>query len=1296
MLGRSAWCGVVGIAVLAAVGPGCQEIDTERQALPKATLGDDIYGVMCDRLGAGAIAEDLTGASYHSICHYDAKGHYGDTIDESVLPPLRAEKAKAARRLAVAKMERMVAYRPLLVRAFNAAFPDVDIPDPGSDDPAATVRLHDALLRFTQDVTPLYDTNPYEAGQAPIMPMATDAFGRLFGAVESNDEARQALMRIAGRQGYRFHRVGMGAVRTLLAYPEMRPFVRAQLDVMGPSGTAVAELQNLLTTVKHEMLSADVTVAPEAPYLMVDAAAGQPNRPRSAMEVTARLLLDEHEDYRGTSGAPPRLLVRRDRRGFALPLGSNPGVAGTVPAPFVDTDADGFADVDGLGRFVGSDAAPLTIESPFAIPGVTVAPADDLGVPEGSPFAYVDASRTLLAALSRDMVALVDPNEYAGEGAAEPWLEESETLMYALSGLMVLAGPREAAQYDHAADAIVAAGEACPVSSEPNPITGEVLPCTEYQRFVGEESPIPDLVHAAGQVLAHPDSDIVLLGLMQLVEEHPNVVARVLGAALRIDQIAEEHDGLAAQGLEPKAELPYEIPVWDETAQVVSAMLQHPGLTAKLIAALADPVIVQTHTQPAQVTGPPAQHFGETLSAFMRFRDLYYYDPNDINGPAYNASDGWPSFANPHNEVDRTQPLTGDNRSMYERAIQLIYDGNRIRSCNKDGAKVYTGIGDIYYPPFSTYSECELFSFDNVGAVFLDSQLPSNHPKRFELEIKDGELQGLLDFIGSVTSQDAFLENASGIVGMTLHPTPVALSRLLFFGAHSEQFGNMPDHDVQNEGSDTAKFVTSSIEPLGTIVCTPNQNGVSHCSNAAMNDLARLRDRGVIFAWERLGFFQYLRPQLVAFAEVGCNADVSACDVDDYTGESFFLDLVTALWRHWPDMDHGSYCDHAAAKDHPRYCSGAGISHYEPILADAFLTDFIPAIHEFAVVASQMQVTVQRGPRKGEVISGPEVIEMLVKILFDQKWAADAGITDRKGSSSTTWTDGTPQQQLTVYSLFADALHRMDAAFDGSSDPAAAERRSKWKRARSKLVDQFLQVAGDGNAARFENPATSRALLALLGVLREQVNANCPDRETTGQCDWAKHELGKKLGDAISRPVFASAMDLADRLNQHEPARRELERFLSYALQDADNDALFGMLAALTDLVQLIASDADFAPIFRAVSNVASPSQSPDGPGCADRTIQVLKALSSDEYDRYHVMDYLLPALVTPMDGGAGLTPLEVIVDAIADIHRTDAALSTPLDADDYRFVMKTLREFMASDTRGMRQLYYIVEHRQE
>ena len=51
-------------------------------------------------------------------------------------------------------------------------------------------------------------------------------------------------------------------------------------------------------------------------------------------------------------------------------------------------------------------------------------------------------------------------------------------------------------------------------------------------------------------------------------------------------------------------------------------------------------------------------------------------------------------------------------------------------------------------------------------------------------------------------------------------------------------------------------------------------------------------------------------------------------------------------------------------------------------------------------------------------------------MIFDPEYASSVGMVDRYGNAGTQWVDGTPQGQVTVYSLFADALHEMDVAFD--------------------------------------------------------------------------------------------------------------------------------------------------------------------------------------------------------------------------------------------------------------------------
>jgi hypothetical protein len=828
------------------------------------------------------------------------------------------------------------------------------------------------------------------------------------------------------------------------------------------------------------------------------------------------------------------------------------------------------------------------------------------------------------------------------------------------------------------------------------------------------------LIHASGQLLADKDSDAILEGLLDLINNHEGVVARLAGAALRVREIALEHDALAKQGSETFAQMPYKTPIWDEVAAVMARITREPGLVKNLIAAFGDDAIITEYAG--------SKHMGETLSKFVSFRDEVTYlpqDPDDlnngINGPPLNVTTG--DKSPPKTPVDPTKPRTGKNRSCLQRSLQIIHDANNAKACNKQDAIIYgrfLGI-DVEYPLFGdTFDECELFSFDNLGAFYLGAILPDDHPKRSELKIDSDVLSGLLAAFGAFggNPDDIFLES-SEITGMTLHPSPRALNRLVFFGASSDHWGNLPDHDFLNQNTQTNKFVSGLIEPVSPSVCPMQPNGTRLCADE--KDLLRIRDANTIFLWEHFGFYDYLRPIMTVFANVSCVPDLSSCDVNDTRGEQIFIDIVDTLSRHWPGKEHGEECDSTGdAASNARYCSEAGVNTYEPILADAFKSDLIPALVEFSKVATEVSaITVKRGDSAGQVWTGGEVLERVTRFLFDTEYAASVGMVDRKGSKSTKWVDGRPQDQLTGYSLFADALRAIDVRFDsacacagkegqelidceGGYDACVADaerRKGQWKRSRSQIVDQFLAIEGEGPGAKFKNAATPKVLATLIELLREQLNANCPSREAPANvpCTWAKKELGDKLEETLSGPVFAALMDVQEALRADEASRRELERLLTYLLSAAsEDDAFQATLGSITDLMQLLANDGELSPIFRAVSGAAGAGDDPEGAGAGDTMVKVLKALTGDEYDKYHILDHVLPALVTPMDGdgGDGPAPIEVFMDTIAEVNQIDAAGGAPLVADDYKAIMGTVHDFMSSKTRGLEQFYFIVQNR--
>jgi len=357
------------------------------------------------------------------------------------------------------------------------------------------------------------------------------------------------------------------------------------------------------------------------------------------------------------------------------------------------------------------------------------------------------------------------------------------------------------------------------------------------------------------------------------------------------------------------------------------------------------------------------------------------------------------------------------------------------------------------------------------------------------------------------------------------------------------------------------------------------------------------------------------------------------------------------------------------------------------------VTDLVPALHAFAKTAAAVDVAIARGPNAGKKVNGAAIVELLVRILFSQEHAKKLKITTRGGKSGTAWVDGTPQGQVTVFSLFADALRQMDLRFEESSLPDAKERRAKWRRARSELVDRFLTVEGSGTSARFANRAVPVMLQTMLRLVREQTNARCPARETTLACTWAREDLGREVEAMLVAPGFAALADMGDALARSDAPRRELERFLVDRVTGADAPSVRrALLATLADGAGLVAAERAWTPLARAISGAARPRASTRGPGVLDRGLLLLDAATRDTVDPHHALDAVLPLLVLRRDSLRA--PLEVFADAIADVNRYDAAAIGPLDAQDHGFLLRTLRELLTSRTRGLAQLYSIVEKR--
>ena len=216
-----------GSLVLAACS---NDFDTTHVPPVRGSIGEEVYGIFCDRVSGQSLREDLNGASFHAVCH-KVGGSYADSVDEARLPPLTADAVDVnGKPVSVARVKALIRRRQDLIGAIDATFPDraVPIKDLTNPDPTKSCnapaasgegklgkQMADMMSRFMA----LYNDG--------TIPQSTESLGELMNAIQASPDAQAALARFGSRQGYRPVDVAFGAVRPMMAYPRLRDMANA-------------------------------------------------------------------------------------------------------------------------------------------------------------------------------------------------------------------------------------------------------------------------------------------------------------------------------------------------------------------------------------------------------------------------------------------------------------------------------------------------------------------------------------------------------------------------------------------------------------------------------------------------------------------------------------------------------------------------------------------------------------------------------------------------------------------------------------------------------------------------------------------------------------------------------------------------------------------------------------------------------------------------------------------------------------------------------------------------------------
>lgn len=1289
--------GLVGLVVLSAMTPACApELDTSRPAIARGSVGEEMFGVICDRVGAQALREDLTGDSFRGVCHRPQGGQFEDTVNVQKLPaidasavdesgnPVSVEKQRQSREAAVGRVEALARRRDDLVRALDATFPETKIPikdiDNADDKKSCNAPTKSGEGLLTNQIADMLGRmgELYNDG---TLPESTQSLARVMDAFKKSEEAQAAWARLSARQGYRPIDTALGATRPIIAYPHLRDLSNASLRLLSADsnpyqidpqrdedgrripvpGPSNAALNKMLEAAHEELLA--VKPDPKVAALTVTTdPAGRVvlSRPRDNVEMIKEILFTSDPAFGGQS---PAYIVKRDARGYAAISG------GSVPAPFVDGDNDGLPDVDESGRFKTADGS--LAPSPFPFPGSPTATRDPAGrALAGSRllYDYIDTSQTFAARMMSDMKALVVP---------DPELKH-ETLMDMLGGLHVAVGPR--------------------VQKSKGYASGKAVDYTA----ISPDSPMLDLVYAMGVILGDRTSDTTLALARELFATKPKEMARVTGAMIAAFDIAQKH---------PEAKIPREATFWDENIDVIGKIARHPGLLEDVLKALA---------------APESAQLGTIIARYANLKDEISYDRNDISGGPFNVTTN--SKSEMRTPVDRAQPSTGKNRSALYRFLSLVSDTTGVTACNKPGAKVHAkafGLSVDMPIGSGTYAECEAFKIDNLSAFYLDSIAnasqyePSDKPnKRGAFYLRNDTLrEGIALGIGAATV--GLMEDSSGITGFwtptgskTLAAKPAWLNRLVFFDLKNDTTNATTNRfikDLQGEFIGTSVCAERVInDPLpGALDAAPDGKirGLRNCPDGQW-----LQQRGAntLFTWENFGFYDAVRPLLGAFVKNG--------------REDLFLELSNSTYKHWPGVEASQdECRLAGNKQCPR----AGMNSYEPLIAEALAGDVLPALTELARALENLPITrcdavnpTTKACTATTAVSGIDVAAAATRALFDPDYAKTTlQLKDRKGATTAKRNDGSTVAQVTPAYLLTNALGSIDIAFDTyeQQHPEDLERRANWRRARSQLVDQFMGVTGARATSTFANPTMSKMTPVIIDMLRAQLNARCPKSFTPPyeKCTWARDELAKKAEETLTGPLMSTGLDMMEGLRADKDGRREMEVLMQYLLDAASkNDALASMLASSNDLLQVLRDDENLVPLFHVLASAMDASVKDDKghvkrKSLVDAQMALLARVSGRYFDKEgveickreidpnQVLAVALGNLVTPIKEGSfkGQSPLEVVIDVIADVNRSDPTqpYEGTLNRSDYAFVSENVVDFLLNKERGLEQFYEVI-----
>ncbi len=345
------------------------------------TVGEEVYGVLCDRIVAQNIPEDLGGAQYHSTCHKDYYGNYAKP--EQVEATTYKDPGQEANRLARGRVSALANRRPDLIEVFDTVF--------ANQDAGFLADLKAMLVRMT----PLYDHQ---------IPNFTNTLAQALTSIDASSDARQGLTRVLNHTGYNQSTSTGGLLAAIVSQDSMPKVLDDTYRLFGVGAANEKTLKQFLFALQVS--------AQQAPSAGRDAA----SQSNILASVLTQVALKESPDLAGNG--PSVLTAKRDACGMVA--------FSNLVSPYV-SGADGCAQTDPFGRFIDAKGQLINAPAPFVLGnlGFTLNLSNQPCMPGAIPdangncpllYQYVDSRDTVLSGLVQGVQPSLKPGQLAVMG----------------------------------------------------------------------------------------------------------------------------------------------------------------------------------------------------------------------------------------------------------------------------------------------------------------------------------------------------------------------------------------------------------------------------------------------------------------------------------------------------------------------------------------------------------------------------------------------------------------------------------------------------------------------------------------------------------------------------------------------------------------------------------------------------------------------------------------------------------------------------------------------------------------